>query len=221
MVNEARTSDRRTALRNALIASAARVIDERGHQALRARELAQDVGCALGAIYNVFPDLDALILAVKAQTLDDLEAEIAKRFAAADAGVETTTAGDAAKQALRTLAQIYLAFASRHTRRWQTLFEHRSPNAGLPEDYAAKIDGILSHIERPLETIAPSAAPIERRMFARALLSAVHGVIARGLDENLGALPAEFLAWQVRTLVDAAASGVADHPEIITMAGDA
>src|SRR5580700_10611737 len=81
MVNEAKTSDRRTALRRALIAAAERMIDERGHQALRARELAQDVGCALGAIYNVFPDLDALILAVKAQTLDDLEAEIARRFA--------------------------------------------------------------------------------------------------------------------------------------------
>ena len=219
MMNETGMSDRRTALRRALIASAERMIDERGHQALRARELAQDVGCALGAIYNVFPDLDALILAVKAQTLDDLEAEIARRFATTNAAAEQPT--DAAKRALQTLAQIYLAFASRHTRRWQTLFEHRSPNAGLPEAYAAKIEGILGHIERPLETIAPSAGPAARRLFARALLSAVHGVVARGLDENLGPLPAESLSWQVRALVEAAASGVADHPEIVTMAGAA
>jgi hypothetical protein len=113
---------------------------------------------------------------VKAQALDDLEAEIARRFATTNAAAEQPTG-------------------------------------------ATKLEGILSHIERPLETIAPSAAPTARRLFARALLSAVHGVVARGLDENLGLVPAEYLSWQVRALVEAAASGVADHPEIITMAG--
>jgi AcrR family transcriptional regulator len=48
-------------------------------QALRARDVAQNVGCALGAIYNVFADLDALVLAVKERTLDMLEAEIARQ----------------------------------------------------------------------------------------------------------------------------------------------
>ena len=40
---------------------------------MKARPLAEAAGCALGAIYTVFPDLDALILAVSARTLARLE----------------------------------------------------------------------------------------------------------------------------------------------------
>src|SRR5579872_3237503 len=84
MTNEGQMSQKREALKGALVDSAERIIAERGYLALRARELAQDVGCALGAIYTVFPDLDALVLAVKDRTLDDLEAQIAVRFAEID-----------------------------------------------------------------------------------------------------------------------------------------
>src|ERR1700683_3000969 len=84
MVNSGEMSGRRAALREALAASAQRIIGERGYQALRARDVARDVGCALGAIYSVFADLDALILAVKERTLDLLEAEIADRIPSAE-----------------------------------------------------------------------------------------------------------------------------------------
>src|SRR5258708_28967741 len=122
MVNAGETSDRRSALRGALIASAARIIGERGYQALRARELATEVGCALGAIYGVFPDLDALIVAVKARTLDELDAEVARRLAVVENGLQRPPTIDDAKKELQTLAQIYFTFASRHSRRWQDLF---------------------------------------------------------------------------------------------------
>src|ERR1700722_10511725 len=80
VVNRQEMSSRRLALHDALAASAQRIISERGYQALRARDVAKEVGCALGAIYNVFADLDALILAVKERTLDSLEAEITKQL---------------------------------------------------------------------------------------------------------------------------------------------
>jgi AcrR family transcriptional regulator len=219
MGNEGETSDRRAALRNALIASAERVIGEHGYQALRARDLAKDVGCALGAIYGVFPDLDALIVAVKARTLDELDAEIARRFAATafQAGAERRTASEARRQLL-LLAETYLAFASGHPRQWQALFEHRSPATSVPQAYVEQLEGVFGHIERPLEAIAPAAASNERRLFARALFSAVHGVVALGLDEKLGALPRELLSWQVRAIVEAVAAGVTDHPELAMLA---
>ena len=216
MVNKVETSDRRAALQKALVASAERIIGERGYQALRARDLALEVGCALGAIYNVFPDLDALVLAVKARTLDALDAAIAERFAAIDApaDLEPRSAIEAAAQRLQGLAQTYLAFASAHPKQWQALFEHRGLDAAVPKAYMEQLEGIFGHIERPLATIAPSASPAERRLFARALFSAVHGIVTLGLDEKLGALPKDLLAWQVHALVRAATLGLADHPEL-------
>jgi len=49
---------RRAALRDALIHHAEIRIERDGLKNLRARDLAKDAGCALGAIYNVFGDLN-------------------------------------------------------------------------------------------------------------------------------------------------------------------
>jgi AcrR family transcriptional regulator len=210
MVNETLTSVRRGALREALIGAAERAIGERGYQALRARDLAREVGCALGAIYSVFPDLDALVLAVKARTLDDLDAEIGRRAEAAEGASarQSVDPVEAAIQRLLALAQTYLAFASERPRQWRALFEHRSADAHVSEAYLAKLTQILGHVERPLEVLMPHASADERRLFGQGLFAAVHGIVALGLDEKLGALPAEVLSRQVAVIVEAAANGV-------------
>ena len=213
MVNPGLTTDRRLALRDALIASATRIVGERGYQALRVRDLAQDVGCALGAIYNVFPDLDALIIAVKARTLDALDAEIDRRSGAF--GVRGMAPRAAAMEQLAGLARTYLAFATAHPRLWQALFEHRAADTNVPQSYVEQLGQILGHIERPLATLAPDASPENRRLFTHALFCAVHGIVALGLDEKLGPLSGDRLSWQVETVVRAAVQGLADHPELI------
>ncbi len=59
----------RQRLREQLIDATERLIAAHGLGALRARDLAQAAGCALGAIYTVFADLDALVLTVNARAL--------------------------------------------------------------------------------------------------------------------------------------------------------
>ena len=49
---------RREVLRKSLIDIATQRIARDGLSALRARDLAGDAGCAVGAIYNVFGDLN-------------------------------------------------------------------------------------------------------------------------------------------------------------------
>src|SRR5436305_4114057 len=73
MVAEPEAVARRRKLREALIRAAERMIEKEGLGGMRARELAHKVGCAVGAIYNVFTDLDHLIFAVNALTLEQLE----------------------------------------------------------------------------------------------------------------------------------------------------
>ena len=210
MANSREMSGRRAALREALAASAQRIIGERGYQALRARDVARDVGCALGAIYGVFADLDALILAVKERTLDLLEAEIAERIPSAESlpKGDLAAARDQAEQNVQDLAALYLAFASAHPWLWQAVFEHRTPDPIVPDAYIAKLDGILRHVERPLEILAPALKPAVRQLWARALFSAVHGIVALGLDQKLGPLSAQSLQWQVHSLVHAATAGM-------------
>src|SRR5262245_44188110 len=103
------TAQRHEQLREALLLAAERTIATDGYQALRARALAEDVGCAVGAIYNVFPDLDALALAVKSRIIDVMDAELAR--AVASAAGEGASAEQVAIRRLLALAQAYLRFA--------------------------------------------------------------------------------------------------------------
>jgi AcrR family transcriptional regulator len=217
-VNKQEMSGRRLALREALVASAQRIISERGYQALRARDVAQDVGCALGAIYGVFADLDALVLAVKERTLDLLEGEITERLGPAETlrQDDPSAPRDAAERRLQRLAELYLAFASQHPRLWRAVFEHRSPDEIVPDTYMAKLESVLGYVERPLEVLAPELSSPKRQLWARALFSAIHGIVALGLDQKLGPLSAESLRWQVQTFVHAAAVGVAGGRPVST-----
>src|SRR5262249_5060093 len=70
------TEQRRARLRDALVAAAERAIARQGLGTLRARALAQEVGCAVGAIYNAVEDLDDLVLLVNARTLAALERDL-------------------------------------------------------------------------------------------------------------------------------------------------
>src|ERR1700730_18090468 len=76
MISSVNTLNRRESLKESLIAAAERTIVSQGLRSLRARTLADEVGCALGAIYNVFADLDDLVLAVNSRTLAALEREL-------------------------------------------------------------------------------------------------------------------------------------------------
>src|ERR1700730_2329906 len=65
--------ERRQQLQDALVDAAEKTIAEYGLVALRARDLAAAAGCALGAIYTAFPDLDAIVIAVNMRTLGLLD----------------------------------------------------------------------------------------------------------------------------------------------------
>src|SRR5437667_10185246 len=116
------TAERRATLKAALVAAAERAIMREGLAGLRARALAQEVGCAVGAIYNVVEDLDDLVLLVNARTLAALERDL---IAADRAEEHPAQDANAAIARLVRMAIAYLDFAAANTPRWRTLFEHR------------------------------------------------------------------------------------------------
>jgi AcrR family transcriptional regulator len=102
-----RATERRAEQRTALVAAAERRIAADGTAGLRARDLAQDIGVALGAIYNLVADMDELVLLVAGQTLGRLDDALS---AAAEAA-----AAAQAQDRLKAVARAYLGFARAHT----------------------------------------------------------------------------------------------------------
>ena len=188
-------------LRDALLAAAERAIAETGLPGLKAREVAREAGCALGAVYTAFADLDALVLAVNALTLDALDAHLR---AAAASGPK---ADPAARMA--ALAEAYLDYAARHRPRWAALFEHRmAAGRQSPGWYKEKQAELFRRIEAPVAALRPGLDAAEAAGLARSLFSAVHGVVSLGLDEKLAPMPEDALRAQLRILVGAIARGL-------------
>ena len=201
-MSETRTeagAQRRSRLRERLLDAAGQTISARGLSGLKARDLAAEAGCALGAIYTAFDDLDELILRVNVATLERLEAAL-------DAALRD--AGPA--QALLALARAYLDFARREEPSWRALFEHRlARGAPVPDWYAQARNRLFGRLEAPLAELLPQQDSADRARLARTLFSAVHGVVALGLEEKIAATPPETLDAQLETLVRLIAAGLA------------
>jgi AcrR family transcriptional regulator len=198
-----RHTDRHTALREQLIDAAECTIAKKGLAALKARDLAQEVGCAVGTIYNVFEHLDELVLRVGLRTLAMLE--VALGTVSPLGGHHST---EKAADDLVRLALAYLEFAAKHTVRWRALFEHRISEARpLPEWFVEQQHRLFAQVEGPLVALVPELDRDAHRVLARTVFSAVHGIVALGLEEKLVSLPLPDLASQLAATVRAIASG--------------
>jgi AcrR family transcriptional regulator len=229
-----KTVERRQNLKEALVGAAEETIAAQGLGALRARALADRVGCAVGGIYNVVADLDELVLLVNSRTFLGLEQ--AFMAAAEAAGAEPEGAGGAAAGAkpaaaggpatdggpreaiegrqqaiarLVRLAMVYTDFAAANTLRWRALFEHRLPAGyAVPDWYLKEQMRLFSYVEGPLRVLQPQASPERIALLARSVVSAVHGIVALGLEEKLYTLPLPSLREQVTFVVSAIGRGL-------------
>ena len=197
------TEKRHAQLRDVLTDAAVQAIAKEGLPGLKARALAEQAGCAVGAIYNVVADLDELILRANARTLANLEQALA--------AVSASGKGpDWAISQLVALALAYLEFAAAHRLPWRALFDHRlAPGRETPQWYQRDLARLFDTIERPIAALQPNASAERRLLLARSLFSATHGVVALGLEEKLQPIPLGALHEQVTIIVTALGYGLA------------
>ena len=210
----AKPVDRHAVLRTRLIDTAERTIAEHGLAALKARDLAREAGCAVGTIYNVFEDLDELVLCVGSRTLAMLDAALGAVRSSSCRGSDEEAVDDMVR-----LALAYLEFAGAHTVRWRALFEHRMSKARpLPDWFVEQQHRLFAQVERPLAALLPELDRDAWRMLARTLFSAVHGIVVLGLEEKLVSLPLPDLRNQLAATVSAIAAGRGELRSIASMA---
>ncbi|MDV6331812.1 TetR-like C-terminal domain-containing protein [Asticcacaulis sp. 201] len=194
----ATTADRRQAQLEALIAAAEKRICESGTLSLKARDLAADIGVALGGLYNIVQDMDALLLLVSSRTL----ARLGEAAQTATGHLPMTTRAEAIER-LVAVAHTYLAFARENLPLWRMIFELRL-DSPLPDWAAQDQLRLFRHIGEPLHVIMPDLDTLALTVRARTLFAAVHGIISIGLEERLIAVPPQKLADEIAWLTRAA-----------------
>lgn len=187
----------RDRLKSTIVSVAREILRSDGLDALQARRVARGADCSVGTIYNLFGNLDMVIIAANAETLAELHGEL----------IAATKDISDINDKLDALARTYLSFAIERTAEWRALFEHRfTTKTTVPDWYLAAQAEMFAIVEAIL---APTIAdPPARQEAARALFSAVHGVISLAMDEKLGAFDQVATERQVRFIIRSVARGL-------------
>ncbi len=163
----ARRSDHsREELYDMALEAARQIAEKEGLRGLKARRIAREIGYTIGTLYNLFEDLDDLIVHLNGRTLDDLYQVFARVKLDGEPDVAT-----------RALAACYIQFTRNHPKLWDILFEHHLPDGReLPEWHREKIGQLLDVVERALAPLFPAGQEAERHHCARVLWSSLHGI---------------------------------------------
>lgn len=178
----------RDELRALVLAASREIAEAKGLKGLTARAIAGRIGYSPGTLYNLFEDLDDVVIHLNAETLDDLFG--AMRAVPRDADPET---------ALLDLARAYIGFARSRPRLWSLVFDHALPEGReLPPWYQERIPRLLDIVSAALAPLFPPGEERRRDHSARVLWSATQGigalasagklVQAESVDGLLGAL---------------------------------
>ena len=186
-------AERKAALREKLITLAEAQIAEGGLASLRARELARAAGCAVGAIYTHFDDLNALVLKVNGRTFARLG------VAVGDAVAEAET--EPPIRRLVVMSHAYLHFAMEHPRLWRALFEVEMSAKDVPEWYVTAMGELFGIISGPIGELVPDAGVEDIDLMVRTLFSSVHGIVWLGLENSISAVPQQELERMTELLL--------------------
>lgn len=178
-------------LRELILASAEEIIESQGLAGLSAREIARRVGYSAGTIYNMFENLDDVILHVEARVLDALAERI-------------TVVADApdGPDKLLLLARTYLSFTQEKPKLWNLLFEHHlPPGVDLPRWYQDKLEGLLAAVEQTLAPMFPPGNTAALQRSARVLWASVHGITSLATADKLSVVTSEAASRLIEDLV--------------------
>jgi AcrR family transcriptional regulator len=207
-----KTLERRAKLRDQLIAAAERAIAARGLAGVKTRELAGEIGVANGAVYNLVEDVDELFLRVGSRTLARLDAALTE----AEAKGEAKGPAEPADRLVR-IAIAYCDFAADNLELWRALFEHRMERGKPVPDWAVSDQmDLFRHIHAPLAKLLPKQSAEELGVTARSMFSAVHGMVALGLEQKLIAVPIAALRKEIAIIVRAMVKGLVAQADVAT-----
>lgn len=190
-------------LRELILDAAQAIIETNGLAGLSAREIARRIAYSPGTIYNMFENLDDVVLHVEARVLDAL-----------DQRIEAAMSVDAPEDKVVRLAETYLAFTSERPKLWNLLFEHYMPGgADTPPWYQQKLEMLMSRVETAMAPLFAPEDHIARQRSARVLWAGVHGITSLSTANKLANVTTEAAAILVRDLIRNYLAGLAFHAE--------
>jgi AcrR family transcriptional regulator len=140
------------------------LLGETGFRHFSAREVAKRIGYTVGTIYNLFEDLDQLIVALNTRTFLLWTESLQARLEAAGADRVAALVGG------------YFDFARAHPNWWMAIYDHRLPDGRvLPAAYLEARAALIALVHGEVARMLPGVEAAEVSALTRSLVASVHG----------------------------------------------
>ncbi|MBF0380190.1 MAG: TetR/AcrR family transcriptional regulator [Magnetococcales bacterium] len=187
-----RTDHSRDELSDLILDEAQKIIEDKGVAALTARSIASAIGYSPGTLYNLYANIDEIILHLNRRTMDDLQQKLSD-------AVHKSSSGRAK---LDKLITTYLKYNKNSRQRWNLLFEHRlPPDQTLPKWYKKSLNQLLDLLADTIKTLLPDCGNKEVKHSARVIWSGLYGVCSLVQANNLTDVSAKSVDEMARSLV--------------------
>lgn len=190
-------------LRELFIDSTTGLITEHGLSAISARTIARKIGYTAGSLYNVFQDLDDLLLLTEGRQLERMHVELSSAIAEVPPN-----------ERVRACARLYMRFCLDNSRLWNLVVVHQTgPAKELPPWYGEKLEALVALFDDALSGLVEDAG--ERRHQARALWASVHGIASLLISGKAPNLNVETAQATLDTLVSAFLAGIKTKARVL------
>lgn len=205
-------------VRKKVIAATLALMDEGGLEEVKARAIARRVGISVGSIYNMFGSVDDLLQVANTYILADMsqkgqinaaecENELTRKIANGEIEDNAQT-----KLLFRflSLAKTYMDFVENNANRWGAMLAfNQNRSEGVADewymDQQAALFGLVGNV---LATTDLGKDKETRMIAARALWSAVHGIVTMNYVGQASKQAREFTWQQIELLVTVFVAGV-------------
>lgn len=153
-----------------ILDAAEEIVEKEGYLKLSTRKIAMKIGYTVGTLYNVYKNLDDIILHLNGRTLEKLLVVIQK----SGAGTGKTTL-----DSFKRMAFAYAQFSRDHFNLWDMLANHRlSEDTQVPKWYRESVQKLFQTIGSQIKIMSPTESQSDINDEVSVLWASVHGICA-------------------------------------------
>ncbi len=161
-------------LRQLILDASQTIVERNGITGLSAREIARMIGYSPGTLYNIFENLDDVLLTLQVQLMGRLMEHLKR--------VPFTSDGE---KNIEDLAYAYVDFALVNRRMWNLFLAHNLPvGKTVPTPIHDYTNTLVEIVRNALTPIAPDMPREKIDATARALWAGVNGITAFAATEK-------------------------------------
>lgn len=181
-----RSDNTREEIKKMAVQAGLEILAESGLGGLSARKIADRIGYTVGTLYNVFDDIEDIVLYINAETVQEMHEKLAT----------IASRKKNARQRVLDFAHCYGDYALTNAVRWSLLHTHPR-STPLPGWFHASIQKIFALVEEPLSELTHGSRKATQTA-AKVLWAGLHGLCALSINQKLERLEAAPL----RALID-------------------